>query len=278
MPDVSIVTPLYQAEATIADTLASVAAQTFSDYEHLVIDNGSTDGGPGIVRAAAHEDPRIHLLSQTATQGPGPTRNAGIAAARGRFIAFLDADDLWTPDKLDRQIGAMTDSGAAFSWTAYRVLKDGTPSRIQDVRTHMTAADLLWKRGVIGCLTAVYDTQTLGTHFMNALPMRQDFCLWYDLLQACAERDLPVLGLREPLALYRVHGSSLTADKRKAARLQWQAYRGHVGLGRLHTAALFGAYAARALAVRAGIGKTATETGAPDVKEATSTHPRETPT
>lgn len=249
MPSVSVITPLYNGADHIEACIASVAAQSFTDLEHIVIDNNSTDDGPERVAALCRIHPHLRLIYES-QKGAGPARNAGIHAAQGRYIAFLDADDSWKPEKLERQIAAMKASGAVFSWTAYDIYKDDSFVRMQQAAETLTYDDLLAKRSTIGCLTAIYDSEILGKVFMNDLPMRQDFCLWLDIL-AAAERDHhAVIGLRQPLADYHVHANGLTSNKLKAARGQWTAYRSHVGLSRTRTLKLFASYVFHALAVR----------------------------
>ncbi|MFC6496535.1 glycosyltransferase family 2 protein [Gemmobacter lanyuensis] len=118
-PLVSVVIPVFNAADTLAGTVASVQAQSLTDWEALLIEDGSTDESPAICARLAAADPRLRLLRTGGQAGAGPARNAGIAAARGRFIAFLDADDQWHPRKLDLQLAAMAAAGLPFSCTAY---------------------------------------------------------------------------------------------------------------------------------------------------------------
>ena len=249
MPTVSIITPLHNGAARIEECLASVQAQSFPDYEHLVIDNLSSDDGAARVRQAALKDPRIRMLTNAESRGAGPTRNVGIMAARGRFIAFLDCDNFWKPEKLERQISFMCARGLAFSWTAYDIVTpDGVLIRTQVVKPNASRRDVLTKRAIIGCLTAIYDREILGRRLMNDLPMRQDFCLWIDILEEIERSGFAGAGLEESLAVYRTGG--MTSDKRKAARAQWTALRRNLGLGRVRASGLFAAYALRTIADR----------------------------
>lgn len=246
MPEASVITPLYNGADRIADCIESVARQSLADLEHIVIDNNSTDDGPERVRDLQKTHPRLQLLSESEI-GPGPARNAGIRAATSRYIAFLDADDRWKPQKLEIQIDAMRRTGAVLSWTSYDVMKNGTFSRIQAARQSVSHDDILTKRATIGCLTAVYDSHVLGKLYMNSLPMRQDMCLWLDILKMAETQKLACIGVPVSLAVYNVHSNSLTADKKKAARMQWAAYRQHVGLSRLQASRIFAGYAVRAI-------------------------------
>lgn len=251
IPTVSIVTPLFNGAAFLAEHIASVQAQQMGDYEHLIVDNQSTDDGPAIAKRAADSDPRIRFMQQRDLRCPAATRNVGIAMARGRFIAFLDCDDMWHPHKLSTQITAMQSAGAAFSWTGYDIVNEvGRPLRRQSVPAEARLGDLLDRRLVIGCLTAVYDQEQLGRLPMPTDATPEDFCLWADILTTCAARGLPVIGLPDGLATYRVHEGGASADKRRAARAYWAACRGHLGLSRRRAAWHFSQYALRSLAVR----------------------------
>jgi teichuronic acid biosynthesis glycosyltransferase TuaG len=220
-PLVSVVTPAWNAAATLPATLASVAAQTFADWELLVADDGSTDATPALAAAWAARDPRIRLLPGP-HEGPAGARNRAIRAARGRFIAFLDADDRWRPEKLARQLAFMQAEASPLSFTAYR-REDASGRDLGTVHppARVDYASLL-KGNVIGCLTAVYDTAHFGKVEMPPLPLRQDYALWLALLRPGGEAR----GLDEVLADYRVGGAAtLSGSKLRAARATWTVLR-----------------------------------------------------
>jgi glycosyltransferase involved in cell wall biosynthesis len=245
MTTVSVITPVWNAAATLAATVASVQAQSLTDWEMLVIDDGSTDGSLALAEALARRDARIRVLAQPRA-GAAAARNRGIRAARGRFIAFLDADDLWRPGKLELQIGFMRAHGHALSFTAYRrVAADGTPLGIVRAPARVSRARLL-KGNAIGCLTAVYDTAVFGKAEMPPVARRQDYGLWLELL-----RRVPFAhGLPQVLADYRVRPGSLSAGKLAAARATWAVYRELERLPRLRAAWYFAHYAAGGVAKR----------------------------
>ncbi len=249
MPTVSIITPIFNGGAYLPACIASVQGQTFEDYEHIIIDNASTDDGPKIAREAAKRDSRIRFIENPDLPGAGPTRNMGIREAAGRYIAFLDCDDTWRPEKLSRQLNFMQKEKLVFTWTSYEAFDENAkPTRKLIASRDITVKDFLSKRHHIGCLTAIYDTKSLGKHYMNDLPMRQDFCLWYDILVAAETIGLNTGGLSEVLADYRSGGMS--SNKRQAARLQWRAYREHIGLGIHSTMLYFISYVVRGVAGR----------------------------
>lgn len=246
-PAVSVVTPVWNAAATLAATVASVQAQTFPDWEMLLVDDGSTDGSRALAERLAAADPRLRVLAQEENTGAAAARNRAIRAARGRFIAFLDADDLWRPEKLARQVPVLQ-AGHPLVFAAYRrVAADGRPLGIVRPPARVSRADLL-KGNAIGCLTAVYDSATLGKVEMPPIARRQDYGLWLELLR----RTPYAHGLPEVLADYRVRPGSLSGDKLAAARATWALYREVERLPRLRAAWCFAHYAAGGVAKRFG--------------------------
>ena len=247
-PAASVVTPVWNAAATLAEAVASVRAQTRSDWEMLIIDDGSTDGSRGLAERLAAEEPRIRVLGWTDRRGAAAARNAGIRAARGRVIAFLDADDLWRPEKLERQLGYMEATGAPFTFAAVRRIDaSGRPLGILPVPARVDRATLL-KGNVIPCQTAAFDRVHYGPVEMPPLPRRQDYGLWLTLLAEGGEAH----GLPEVLADWRMRPGSLSANKLVAAAGTWRVYREVAGLGRGHAAWRLGQNLARAALKRLG--------------------------
>lgn len=245
---VSVVTPVWNAAATLAETVGSVRAQGFADWEMLLVDDGSTDGSDRLAARLAAEDSRIRVFTQPANLGAAAARNRAIREARGRFIAFLDADDLWRPEKLALQIGFMRAQGHPLTFTAYRrIAADGRPLGTVRPPASVSRAGLLGGN-VIGCLTAVYDTAFFGKVEMPPLARRHDYGLWLELLRHTSHAH----ALPQVLADYRVHPGSLSAGKGGAARDTWRFYREHERLPRLRAAWYFAQYAARGVAKRLG--------------------------
>ncbi|HRO12498.1 glycosyltransferase family 2 protein [Amaricoccus sp.] len=245
-PLVSVITPAWNAALTLDATIASVAAQSLPDWEMLIADDGSTDATPAIAAAWAARDPRVRPLPGPGHAGPAAARNRAIRAARGRFLAFLDADDRWRPEKLARQLAFMEAAGSPFSFTAY-AREDATGRALGIVRApaRVDYAGLL-RGNVIGCLTAVYDTSHFGKVEMPPLPLRQDYALWLALLRGGEAR-----GLDEVLADYRVGGAAtLSGSKLRAARGTWAVLR-REGLPLPRTLWCFAHYATAGLRRRA---------------------------
>lgn len=260
-PIVSVLTPAKNAQRWIAGAIGSVRAQTFTDWEMIVVDDGSTDGTFETALEAAGGDTRVQVLRSQKGMGAGGARNTALDAAQGRYIAFLDADDLWDTEKLAEQTAAMAAQGWVFSWASYRVQKVDTeghlapaPHPVRRARTHATRKDLLSKRAPIGCLTAIYDTHAFGKVPMSTIPKRQDFVLWATLMAKAEKEGWAVGGIDTPLATYRHRGDSLSGNKWDAARMQWRALVDQCGVGRVEAIGLFLSYAARGTWDRVRIG------------------------
>ncbi len=240
---VSVLMPAHGACDTLERAVASVRAQSFEDWELLITDDACAGGTGALAAALAGQDPRIRVLAHTETRGAAAARNTALAAARGRYIAFLDADDAWCPEKLARQIPFMERTGAALGYTGFWRVAEGGARRAVPVPATVTRAALL-RGNVIGCLTAVYDRAALGDCPMPALPLRQDYALWLDILGRvpCAH------GLTEPLALNHTRPGSLSSNRLRAAAATWAMYRRHMGLPRHRAAWYLGNHLLRRLA------------------------------
>jgi glycosyltransferase involved in cell wall biosynthesis len=225
-PSVSILMPAHNVAPWVGAAIASVQAQRFREWELILVNDASTDGTATCARVAALGDPRLRLIDNPRRLGAAQARNRALDAARGRYIAFLDADDTWHPDKLHQQIPFMQAQGAALSYTGFW---RQTGSRRHHVRVPRTVTrDALLRGNVIGCLTAVYDTARLGKVPMPDLPMRHDFALWLDLLA----RSGLAHGLDLPLATHIRRAGSLSSDRLRAMAATWRVYRDHAGLRR----------------------------------------------
>jgi teichuronic acid biosynthesis glycosyltransferase TuaG len=245
-PLVSVITAAYNAERFIADTIASVQAQSFRDWEMLVADDASGDRTPAIVDAVAAEDARVRLIRLDRNGGVARARNAALAAARGRFIAFLDSDDLWLPRKLERQIAFMSEHDAAVSYTAFRrINQDGSRlGRLVKVPPRLTYRQLL-KNTAIATLTGMVDTAKTGPVRMTPAG-HEDYILWLSILK----RGFTAHGLQEDLARYRVVGGSLSSRPQRSAAWTWSIYRDIEKLGLLRAAWCMAHYGARAVLKR----------------------------
>jgi len=218
---VSIITPSFNSSEFIESTIQSIILQSYKNWELLIIDDCSIDNSIEVINKYVSNDQRIKLVSLEHNSGAAVARNIGIQQAKGRFIAFLDSDDSWHPDKLKMQINFMLKNDYAFSYTAYhKVDENGVFIAGVNIPARTSYNELL-KTCVIGCLTAMYDTEKLGKMEFPLIRKRQDFALWLKIL-----KKVPyAYGLKQDLAKYTVRSDSISANKFKAAQYNWYLYR-----------------------------------------------------
>jgi glycosyltransferase involved in cell wall biosynthesis len=243
MKTLSIITPAFNTEKYIGLAIRSVLSQTFTDWEMLIVDDCSDDNTANVVESFAALDPRIRLIQMSENAGPAVARNTAIEMSSGRYIAFLDSDDTWAPDKLERQIAFMKKNDYPFTFTAYeKINHSGFPVGRVSIPEKVTYQDLL-KVCSIGCLTVIFDTNYFGKQYMPLIRKRQDYGLWLKLLK---QTDY-AYGLNQVLAQYRVHNESISSNKFSAAAHQWMLYRNHQQLGFFRTLYYFSHYASNGL-------------------------------
>jgi teichuronic acid biosynthesis glycosyltransferase TuaG len=244
-PRVSVITPVRNACSTLLQTIASVQAQTFPDWEMLLIDDGSTDGSVELIERLASRDPRLRLIRSQTRHGASGARNLGIRLARGRFIAFLDADDVWLPEKLACQVPRL-EAGAGIVFSSYRrISPEGRHLGVVHARPRVQYRDALGGNP-IGCLTGVWDRERFGRAQMPELPMREDYAFWLNLLRQGATAE----GLPDVLAEYRVSRNSRSSRKFRAARATWGVLHREVGFARANVG--FALYVVRSIRRRLG--------------------------
>lgn len=245
-PLVSVITAAYNAETFIVETIASVRGQTLGDWEMLVADDASGDRTAAIVEAASAEDSRIRLIRLERNGGVARARNAALAQARGRFIAFLDSDDLWLPQKLERQVEFMKSKDAAVSYTSFRRIDETgrRVGRLVPVPPRIAYRQLL-RNTAIATLTGMIDTEKTGPVRMTEA-RRDDFILWLSILK----RGFVAYGLQEDLARYRTVRGSLSSNPKRSAAWVWNVYRRVEQLGPLYSAWCMAHYGARAVLKR----------------------------
>jgi teichuronic acid biosynthesis glycosyltransferase TuaG len=211
-----------------------VLAQTYSNWELIIVDDASRDGTLELARQFASADPRIRILPLEQNVGVAEARNRGIGASRGQYLAFLDSDDLWLPSKLQTQIDFMRSGGAGFSFAQYRRIgRDGFLSNPVKVPRS------------IGCLTVAIDRYQIPEVSMPKIK-HEDYVTWLKILK----RGHIAYGIPQDLARYRVTSSSVSSDKRRSAGWTWNIYRRVEGLSLLKSAWCFLHYTARAIYIR----------------------------
>jgi teichuronic acid biosynthesis glycosyltransferase TuaG len=240
---VSIITPAYNAEKYIADTVRSVQGQTHGDWEHLIVDDCSRDATVQAVEAIARRDARVRLVRHERNAGPARARQTALDAARFRYVAFLDADDLWLPQKLARQLAFMNERRVGFSYTEYRRMSsDGERvGRRVRVPPRMSYSQLL-ANTAIATSTVILDRDATGPLRMTET-YYDDFVLWLGVLK----RGIVAHALREDLMRYRVLARSVSRNKVSSAMHVWRTYRDVERLPLARSAWSFAGYASRAL-------------------------------
>ncbi len=220
---VSIITASYNAEKYIAEAIKSVQAQTYSHWEMLITDDASTDQTRRIIETFVEADKRIKLFKFNENQGPAKARNHSIAESKGKFIAFLDADDQWLPEKLSLQLKVLKQNKSSVCFSSYtHIDKDGNDlNRMVSAIPRLSYKKLL-KNNYIGNLTGMYDASVLGKIYNPELKKRQDWCLW---LEALKRSEKPALGFQKPLAKYRVLQDSISSHKFQLLKYNFWVYR-----------------------------------------------------
>lgn len=206
---VSIITPSYNASAYIKDTIEAIRTQSYQNWELLVTDDCSTDDSVNIIEEYVAQDARIKLLKMEVNSGAGKCRNKSIEAAKGRYIAFCDSDDVWMPNKLEKQLAFMEEKNCALVYSSYMQMDEQRHVYGAVICKKEETLKSMIKDSGIGCLTAMYDTVKVGKVYMSALRKRQDWGLWLTILMKCGV----AYGIKEPLAYYRVRRESISANK-----------------------------------------------------------------
>lgn len=218
---ISIVMPAYNAAQYIEQSIESVLKQSYTNWELIIVDDCSIDDTYKIVEKLCLNEKRIKLFRMNENSGVAMARNFAISMSRGKYIAFLDSDDLWLPDKLEKQLNLMQEKKAVISYTAYRQFSMEKVGNLVSVPEQVTYKQLL-KGNVIGCLTVMLDKERLGNLQMKKA-RHEDYILWLDILK----QGNTAYGLQEDLARYRKSETSLTSNKKRSALWTWQVYRQH---------------------------------------------------
>ena len=240
---VSIITPAFRAASVIYETIKTVIAQTHTNWEMLIAEDCSPDNTRDVIRQWVQTDPRIRLIELERNGGPAAARNAALERASGRWIAFLDSDDLWLPQKLERTLAHAQAHQAAFTFTGFRrITADGrTIGRYVGVPRSLSYRQLLGNTA-IATSTVLLDRNVVGEIRMKKT-YYDDFDCWLQILK----RGHLGYGLDEDLMHYRVLGQSVSRNKRRSAAHVWRAYRDLEGLSLPASLWYFSQYAIRGL-------------------------------
>lgn len=229
---VSIITPSYKSKRFISQTIDSVLAQTYQNWEMIIVDDVSPDNSNKIIEEYCKKDSRIKLIKLEKNSGAAVARNKAIEESKGRYIAFLDADDMWKSEKLEKQIEFMQKNDYAFTYTAYDTMtEEGLfEDKIIYPPLKITYKDLL-KSNHIGCLTAIYDAKKLGKIYMPLISKRQDYGLWLRILKKI---DF-AYGINEPLAKYRLVSNSISSNKISLLKYHYKLFTEFEDIGKIKT-------------------------------------------
>ncbi|WP_445732031.1 glycosyltransferase family 2 protein [Mariniflexile sp.] len=226
-PLVSIITPMFNSEAFISETINSVINQTYLNWELLLVDDGSHDKTIEIANRYIAENNKIKLFKNATNQGAAISRNKGIKASKGDYIAFLDADDLWKPNKLETQITFMQTENCDICFSSYEQMDEaGKPlNKLVKALPELTYKKYL-KSNYIGNLTGIYNAKVLGKITAPNLRKRQDWLLW---LAAIKKSGKPAKGIQQSLAYYRVRKDSMSSNKMELLKHNYWVYKKGLG-------------------------------------------------
>lgn len=220
---VSIIVPVYNAGTYIENTIEMVCRQTYIQWELLLVDDCSADDGRKKIEAFCRRDERIRLIAKDKNEGAAKARNTGILNAKGRFIAFLDADDVWLPAKLEKELQFMEEKEAAFVFTGYEFGNEqakGT-GKVVTVPETLTYKQAL-PRTVIFTSTVLFDTEKIDKSLIEMPDVKsEDTATWWKILR----NGYTAYGLNEVLVIYRRPGKSLSSNKLVAIKRIWNLYR-----------------------------------------------------
>lgn len=220
---VSIIMPLYNCEDFVKDSIKSILEQTYQNWELIIVDDVSIDNSYAVVEKYIRGEERIKLYKMTENSGAAATRNYAIELADGSFIAFLDSDDLWSPNKLESQILFMKNNGLVLSFSGYQWI-DEKGQKLKEIIhvPQFVNYEQLLKKNIIGCLTAMYDSSKIGKFYFDiSLKKHEDYQYWLEILKTIPHAG----GLDIPLAYYRIRENSLSSNKLSAASYVWKILR-----------------------------------------------------
>jgi glycosyltransferase involved in cell wall biosynthesis len=199
-----------------------VQHQTHQNWEMIIVDDGSFDETEHIVRSIIEKDKRIQFYKLTQNSGPAVARNTGIEKASGKYMTFIDADDIWFPTFIENSITAIDETGIPFVFSSYKRANEQLEFVYSDfiVPNKVSYSDIL-KSNSISCLTAFVEIQKLGKKYMPLIRKRQDMGLWLNYLKVVPFAH----GIQETQAIYRIRENSLSRKKSDLIKYQWQFYR-----------------------------------------------------
>jgi glycosyltransferase involved in cell wall biosynthesis len=226
-PLISIITPLYNAESFITETVQSVLNQSYKNWEQIIVNDASTDASLSRVKALVQNDDRIRIEDLTSNKGAAFCRNLATNMAKGTYIAFLDSDDLWHPEKLEKQLAFMKRNQCDVSYTSYlHIDESGNNLNKRIVALPELPFKKQHRNNYIGNLTGMYNVAKLGKIASPDIRKRQDWAVW---LEAIKRSGKPAMGLQQDLSYYRVRQDSMSSNKTKLVKYNYGFYRDYLG-------------------------------------------------
>ncbi|NOI03218.1 glycosyltransferase family 2 protein [Vibrio kanaloae] len=224
-PLISIVTPMYNCSDYISRTIESVLAQTYSNWELLLVDDCSSDNTLDVVTIYENADPRIRVIVLNENSGAAVARNTAISESKGEYLCFIDSDDLWSTEKLSFQLSFMKNNDVDFSFTAFKMIDKTGSDMGKIVDAHLTEplcySDMLKKKATLGCSTVMLNKNCHKEIAMPLLRTGQDYALWLKILKS----GVNAYPINCALTSYRITPNSISRNKLKKARRQWEIYR-----------------------------------------------------
>ncbi|MCO6174801.1 glycosyltransferase [Flavobacterium sp. NRK F10] len=219
---VSVITPTFNAEKFVAETIQSVLKQTHTHWELILVDDVSTDHTVSVLRSFAKQDTRIKVFQLAENSGPGVARNFAIQQAQGNYIAFLDADDLWKPEKLEKQLQFMEEEHLPMTFSFYEQIDEEGNSLQKEITAPLEVTySKLFYCNWIGNLTGIYSVDFFGKIPIASIKKRQDWILWLILVKKIGK----VKPVPESLAYYRVRKDSVSSSKVKLIKYNYTIYK-----------------------------------------------------
>lgn len=224
---VSIITPAFNASRHLRECIDSVLAQTDENWEMIIVNDASSDDTLSIIEEYAIRDSRIKSISLPVNEGIANARNTGLHHAQGRFVAFLDSDDCWRVDKIQKQLDFMEKNQASFVFSSYQIMDENSvrSNHIISAPKKVTFSDLV-RANYIGCLTVMIDTETVKDLTFPKIK-HEDFACWLSVLQT----GVVAYGQQEVLADYRKSFGSTSGNKIKAIGWVWNIFKNYLNLG-----------------------------------------------
>jgi teichuronic acid biosynthesis glycosyltransferase TuaG len=222
MPAISVVVPVYNTEKYLRPCVDSILAQTFTDFELLLIDDGSTDHTEEIAKKYCALDGRVAYHRNESNMGAAATRNRGCFLARGEWIALLDSDDLWMENKLERQMKELRASGGYFSCSACRFITESGEKieKTMNIPNTISYRSLL-RANHIACSTVLCQREIMLEFPMQDGDIHEDYLTWLSILKKYG----PIRGLNEYLMVYRIRKGSKASNKWKAVGMTYRTYK-----------------------------------------------------